>query len=113
MAIIQVRRANVILDIPDVQKGEYLAKGFDVIDANGRIVERTVPNDINALKKAYSEVLEKVKVLEEENKKLKNELAAKPAKDETPEEKEEGFEGEEIPEEIPEPEAPRKRRRRQ
>ena len=29
---ITVRRANVLLTIPEDQKSEYLAKGFDVID---------------------------------------------------------------------------------
>lgn len=113
MAIIQVRRANVILDIPDVQKDEYLAKGFDVIDAQGRVVERTVPNDINALKKAYAELAEEVKKLKEENKQLKEKLAAKPEKVEKPKTVEVDFQDDTSPEDSPEPEEPRRRRKKQ
>lgn len=77
MANIIVRRANVVLDIPEIQKAEYLAKGFDVIGPNGKIIERTTPNDINSLKKAFNELTEKVKELEKENAKLREQLASK------------------------------------
>lgn len=104
MANITVKRANVLLTIPDYQKDEYLAKGFDVLGANGKVIEKTIPNDVNSLKKAYHELTEKVKKLEEENKRLKAKLAVKPEKvDEEPEEEEQ----------TPEPEEPRRRRRRQ
>ena len=33
-----VKRANVLLDVPAEQKDEYLAKGFDVIDKNGKVL---------------------------------------------------------------------------
>lgn len=99
MANIIVKRANVILDVPDYQKSEYLAKGFDIIGADGKVIERTVPNDVNTLKKAYHELTEKVKALEEENKKLRSKLSAKA---------EEPEELDEIPEEEP-----RRRRRKQ
>lgn len=77
MVNITVRRANVVLDIPEVQKNEYLAKGFDVIGADGKILERTVPNDLNSLKKAYAELTQKVKELEAENAELKKQLSSK------------------------------------
>ena len=122
MAIIQVRRANVILDVPEEQKGEYLAKGFDVIDAQGRVIERTTPNDINTLKKAYAELTEKVKALEEENKQLKEKLSDKPVKPEKVEKVEKAeVQPEEVEEVEAEPEAeepeeiekPRRRRKKQ
>lgn len=88
MANIIVRRANVVLDIPEFQKAEYLAKGFDVIGPNGKIIERTTPNDINSLKKSFNELTEKVKELEKENAKLKEQLASKKKKVEKVEEPE-------------------------
>lgn len=91
MANITVRRANVVLDVPEVQKNEYLAKGFDVIGADGKILERTVPNDVNSLKKAYHELTEKVKELEAENKKLKEQIASKGKKVEKVAEPEDEF----------------------
>ena len=80
MATITVRQANVVLDVPEEQKSEYLAKGFDVIGADGKVIEKTTPNDINSLKKAYKELTEKAKKLELENAKLKKQLASKSQK---------------------------------
>ncbi|MBP3280147.1 MAG: hypothetical protein J6M44_14450 [Butyrivibrio sp.] len=77
MANIKVKRANVILTVPDYQQAEYLAKGFDVIGANGKVLIRTTPNDINGLKKAYTELTARVAELEAENKQLKEQLASK------------------------------------
>lgn len=75
MNIIKVRRANVILQVPEEQRKEYLAKGFDVINANGKVVEATVPEDLNTLKTAYSNHLIQIKTLQAENQKLKDEIA--------------------------------------
>lgn len=61
--IIKVRRANVILDIPSEQKAEYMAQGFDVIDKDGKVVEYTVPSDVNVLKKAYTDHINEIKAL--------------------------------------------------
>lgn len=105
MANITVRRANVVLDVPDYQQNEYLAKGFDVIDANGRVIVKTIPNDINSLKKAYKELCEKVDSLEKENKALKKALKSSKTKEEP-----EDDEFEEIPDEEPEEDPPVKRK---
>lgn len=76
METIKVRRANVVLTVPKEQRGEYLAKGFDVLDSNGNIAEHTTPSDINTLKTAYANHIKKIEMLEAENKKLKSELRA-------------------------------------
>ena len=75
MAVITVRRANVVLDISDVQKSEYLAKGFDIIGADGKILEKSTPNDPNSLKRAYEELTKKVEKLQKENAALKKKLS--------------------------------------
>lgn len=73
--MITVRRANVLLDVSEDQKDEYLAKGFDVIDKDGNVVtEATVTNDVSTLHKKLAEAQEKIKILEEENKRLNEEL---------------------------------------
>lgn len=103
MGNILVRQANVVLDIPEEQKNEYLAKGFDVIGPDGKPIIKATPNDINSLKKAYTELSDRVKALEEENRQLKEQLASntKPVKEEK---KKAVKEPEPIPEELPEEE---------
>lgn len=78
MDTITVRRANVILKVAAEQRQEYLNKGFDVIDASGAVIEATVPADVNVLRRAYVEHKAKIKELEAEIAKLKEEKA-KPA----------------------------------
>lgn len=107
MGTIQVRRANVILDVPDYQQAEYLAKGFDVIGADGKVLVKTTPNDLNALKKAYTDLLAEVEALRKENTELKKQLDSKSKKVEDVEEKkEEMAEEPETPEEVEEEEIP-------
>ena len=69
---ITVRRANVILDIPEYQKNEYLAKGFDVIDSQGRVIEYTTPSDINTLKTCYIQHVKEIAELKRQIAELKN-----------------------------------------
>lgn len=67
-----VQRANVLLTVPEEQKDEYLAKGFDVIDEKtGKVLEATIPSDAGALKVKVEQLQKKVKELEEENSSLK------------------------------------------
>ena len=65
--IITVRRGNVLLDVPAEQQSEYLAKGYDVLGPNGKVLIKTIPNDINSLKKGYSD-------LQKENAELKKKI---------------------------------------
>ena len=62
--IITVRRGNVLLDVPSEQQSEYLAKGYDVLGPDGKVLIKTIPNDMNSLKKGYSD-------LQKENAELK------------------------------------------
>ena len=61
--MVTVRRANVILNVSDEQKQEYLNKGYDVISNNGTVLEGTVPTDVNVLKKAYVDHMNEIKEL--------------------------------------------------
>lgn len=76
MDIIKVRRANVTLHVPEEQRKEYLAKGFDVVDENNNVLEHTVPTDSNTLKVAYSNHIKEIDKLKSEIKKLKADLRA-------------------------------------
>ena len=69
--MVKVKRANKVLRIPDEQIDEYLAKGFDVIGADGTVEIASVPNDVNVLKQAYTDHTAKIAELEDEIKKLK------------------------------------------
>ena len=73
--MITVKRANVVLDVLDEQKDEYLAKGFNVINDSGEVIESSVPNDVNSLTVAYSQHVEKIESLEKELAKAKSEIA--------------------------------------
>ena len=83
MGTVQVRKANTILTVPDEEKASFLAKGYDVLGANGDVVEESTPTDTATLQAKYLE-------LKAENEKLKKELAEKKkAKPVTSDDKEE------------------------
>lgn len=75
---VTVKRANVILRIPEDSVDRYLDQGYSVIDNYGNVIKASVPNDMGTLRKAYIENAEKIKRLEVEVEQLKAELLAKP-----------------------------------
>lgn len=77
MANIKVRRGNVMLTVPDYQRGEYLAKGFDIVDNAGIVVENSIPTDPNVLKRAYVEHLALIKAKDAEIASLKAKINTK------------------------------------
>ena len=77
---IQVRRANVILDVSPEDKKYYMDRGFSVIDTQGNIVEEAMPTDVGALQVLVTE-------LKKENAELKAKLATKNAPKKTAEKK--------------------------
>ena len=69
MAMIMVRKANTILSVTADEKASYLAKGYDVLGENGKVIEESTPNDTATLQAKYLE-------LKQENEKLKAEIAS-------------------------------------
>ena len=69
--MVRVQRANVVLQVPEEQIKEYLAKGFDVLGNDGQVVQASVPNDVNLLKQKYVEFSNRIKALEDEVASLK------------------------------------------
>ena len=59
-----VKRANVVLEVKDDSVPYYLNLGYDVIDNNGNVVQKAIPNDLGTLRKFYVEAKEKNEKLE-------------------------------------------------
>lgn len=59
-----VKRANVVLEVKDDSVPYYLNLGYDVIDNNGNVVQKAIPNDLGTLRKCYVEAKEKIEKLE-------------------------------------------------
>jgi len=75
---VNVQRANKFLRVPADAVDRYIAKGYDVVDDNDRVIVKSIPNDVNTLKAEYSRQLELIKKLEAENTELKKQLVSKP-----------------------------------
>lgn len=69
---VTVRRGGSYLTIPATAIDRYLAKGYDVVDENDDIVLESVPNDVNALKRAFDAHVKKIHALEAEIETLKS-----------------------------------------
>lgn len=75
-----VRKANVVIQASENELAKYAARGFDIIDENGNVIKKSTPNDVNSLKKAYTEHIEEIKKLTAEIESLKAEIEALKAK---------------------------------
>lgn len=87
---VTVRRGGSYLTIVESSIPRYMAKGYDVVDEADRVIQGSVPNDVNTLKKAYSEHVAKIKELEAKiavmkASKTQFDKMTKPAKVEEPE----------------------------
>lgn len=72
--MIMVRRANVVLEIPETLKQEYMNNGYSVIDPNtGAVIEKAMSTDVKALQCEVAR-------LQKENEELKAKLNAKAEK---------------------------------
>ena len=77
---VTVRRGGSYLRIPALAVERYMAKGYDVVDEAGNVLQGNIPNDINVLKNAYKEHVEEIKKLKEEIAQLKAQPKAEPVK---------------------------------
>ena len=68
---VTVRRGGSYLTIPAGAIDRYKAKGYDVVDDNGNVLDASIPNDINILKKAYEQHTAEIARLKEEIARLK------------------------------------------
>lgn len=77
---VTVKRGGSYLTIPAMAVERYMAKGYDVVDEAGNVLQGNIPNDINVLKNAYKEHIEEIKKLKEEIAQLKAKPKAEPVK---------------------------------
>ena len=80
----KVERGNVQLTVSDSNLDFYLAKGYNVIDDKGNVIQESIPKDLATMEKMYHEhnatikaLTTKVNDLTKENKKLKKQLESK------------------------------------
>lgn len=76
----KIRKANVVLTIPDDEVKNYLNFGYSVIDESGEVIEEAVPTDIYTLQKAYRDNKIKIQSLEQAVADLRKELERKKRK---------------------------------
>lgn len=69
-----VQRANVVAKIDRSQLTEYKNKGYDVIDAQGNVIEKAVPTDVLTLQAEYKRQEKEILALRDEVKTLKAQL---------------------------------------
>lgn len=59
--MVNVRRANVLLTIPEDDLNKYMSQGYSLVDERGNIIKESIPNDLVQLQKAYTEHTEIIK----------------------------------------------------
>lgn len=59
--MVNVRRANVFLTIPEDAINKYMSQGYSLVDERGNIIKESIPNDLVQLQKAYTEHTEIIK----------------------------------------------------
>lgn len=68
------RKANIETAISADNVDKYVAEGYTVFDEAGCIVKETAPDNLNALKQAYTSHVAELKVKDAEIARLKDEL---------------------------------------
>jgi spore coat polysaccharide biosynthesis predicted glycosyltransferase SpsG len=68
---ITVIKGNVELTIPSDEKAYYMRNGYSVIDANGKIVEEAMLQDVASLQVKVAELQKQLAEKDEELQKLK------------------------------------------
>ena len=80
-----MKKGGSFLRVPQVAVSRYMAKGYDVVDENGNILEASIPNDLVTLRAAYQNHLNEIAALKKRIGELeKNLQEQKPAIDSTP-----------------------------
>lgn len=69
------RKANIETAITEDKVEKYVAEGYTIFDENNHIVKETAPDNLNALKQAYTSHVAELKVKDAEIARLKEELA--------------------------------------
>ena len=78
--MIIVQKGNVVLRVKDDLKKYYLDSGYNVINENGDVIEKTVPTDVITLQAEYRKHIEEIKSLKAKIATLEKSGDDKPAK---------------------------------
>lgn len=70
----KIRKANIVLTIPDNEVKNYLNLGYSVIDESGTVIEEAIPTDLYTLQKAYKDSKVQIANLEKGIADLRKEL---------------------------------------
>ena len=68
---VTVRRGGSYLTIPALAVDRYVAKGYDVVDDAGNVLQSGTPNDVTTLKIAYEKHVAEIARLKKEIEELK------------------------------------------
>lgn len=71
---VRVKKGGSYLTIPTASIDRYMAKGYDVVDDKGNVLRASIPNDINALRVAYSQHVAEIRELKQHIKELETQL---------------------------------------
>lgn len=58
-----MKKGGSFLRVPQGAVSRYMAKGYDVVDENGNILEASIPNDLVTLRAAYQNHLNEIAAL--------------------------------------------------
>lgn len=82
--MVYVQRANVVLRIKESAADRYLAKGYNILEEDGKtVIKEAMPRTVGELQVAYSNHLKEIEALKAEIEELKAKVAEAPAPKET------------------------------
>jgi len=72
--MVLVQKANRVISISELDVETYINQGYNVVDENGKVLKKSAPTNIDELKAELDAQKVLVIELENENKKLKDEI---------------------------------------
>lgn len=81
--MVSVQRANVVLRIKESEAERYLAKGYNILDEDGKVARKAIPGTLGELQVAYAEHIKEIDELKAEIEAYKAEIEALKAKPES------------------------------
>jgi len=75
--MVYAERGNKVKKIDESEIQKYAEKGFKIKDAQGKVLQETIPTDVASLRIAFKAHLDEIKALKAEIEDLKAQLAKK------------------------------------
>lgn len=64
--MVTVRKGNVLQNISEEMVQDYVRRGYDICNKGGVVIEKSIPTDIAALQKAYTDQQARIAALEKQ-----------------------------------------------